>query len=75
MPNYYCKHCGTKYQNLQNMLMSGCSKSPTRKHELYEGSEKSKYTCKYCGVSMQTLQSLVISTCHKSPSKHHEAAL
>ncbi len=73
--NYYCKHCGTKNTSVQALVMNPCNKSPSRKHELYEGSEKSTYVCKYCGTRNNNFQALVMNSCPKSPSNHHEAAL
>lgn len=50
MANFYCKWCGSKYSSVSSLTSSSCSKNPDgKKHELYEGSEKSQYTCKCCG--------------------------
>jgi len=75
MPNYYCKCCGLKSSSVQSLVGNNCPKSPSRKHELYEGSEKSVYACKYCGITKPNIQALVGNPCSKSPSKHHEVAL
>jgi ribosomal protein L37E len=75
MANFYCKHCGSKNTNVKSLTASTCSRSPTKRHELYEGSEKSQYTCKYCGSKNTTLASLTASTCSKSPTKRHSPAL
>jgi DNA-directed RNA polymerase subunit RPC12/RpoP len=75
MPNYYCKYCGIKNTSVQALVGNPCVKSPSRKHELYEGSEKSVYVCKYCGLKNSSFQALVGNTCVKSPSKKHEVAL
>jgi len=75
MANYYCKHCGLKYSDVKTLVSSSCSASPTKRHELYEGAEKSQYTCKYCGMKYSTIRSLVSASCSKSPSKRHVPAL
>jgi len=75
MPNFYCKHCGLRNTSAQALVMNPCPRSPSRKHELYEGSEKSVYICKYCGIKNSSIQALVINPCPHSPSKHHEVAL
>jgi hypothetical protein len=53
----------------------GCIRSPSKKHVLYEGSEKSKYICKYCGMTNNSIAGLTGGGCHKSPTKRHEPAL
>jgi DNA-directed RNA polymerase subunit RPC12/RpoP len=75
MANFYCKHCGAKNSSVQALTSSSCTKSPTKKHELYEGSEKSQYTCKHCGIKNSTIYALTASSCMKSPTKYHEPAL
>ena len=45
----YCICCGMAFSNPRDLLASGCNKSSTKRHVLYEGAEKSVYTCKYCG--------------------------
>jgi len=75
MANFYCKHCGVKHSSVHSLVNSSCTRSPTKKHVLYEGSEKSQYTCKHCGVKHSTLHSLTNSSCMKSPTKKHEPAL
>ena len=49
MAKYYCKWCGQHYSSIQNMSVLKCTKNPdgSKRHELYEGSEKSKYKCKW----------------------------
>jgi DNA-directed RNA polymerase subunit RPC12/RpoP len=71
----YCKHCGIKMPDVRTLTLNSCLKSPSKRHELYEGSEKSKYICKHCGMTMPTIQVLVANTCLKSPTKRHEPAL
>lgn len=75
MANFYCKWCGSKYSSVSSLTNGSCSKSPTRKHELYEGSEKSQYTCKYCGAHYSSISSLTNGSCSKSPNKKHSPAL
>ena len=75
MANFYCKWCGNKYSSVQTLVNGMCPKSPTKKHELYEGSEKSQYTCKYCGNKYSSLQTLTNGMCSKSPTKKHQPAL
>jgi hypothetical protein len=71
----YCKLCGIKMPDVRALTSNFCPKSPSKRHELYEGSEKSKYTCKHCGITMSTIQALVTNSCQKSPTKRHEPAL
>ena len=70
-----CKWCGIKFGNVIAMSNSSCFKSPSKRHELYEGSEKSQYVCKYCGIKFPNLVAMANSGCSKSPSKRHEPAL
>jgi predicted nucleic acid-binding Zn-ribbon protein len=73
--NYYCKWCGVKHPSVSSLTANGCLKSPSKRHELYEGSEKKQYTCKHCGAKHPSISSLVTNGCLKSPSKWHEPAL
>jgi len=75
MANFYCKWCGQKFSSVASLTAGSCLKSPTRKHELYEGSEKSQYTCKYCGQKFSSLPSMFAGSCLKSPTKKHQPAL
>jgi DNA-directed RNA polymerase subunit RPC12/RpoP len=77
MANYYCKWCGQKYSSVLSLTSHSCSKNPNgKKHELYEGSEKSKYTCKWCGQQYSSILSLTSHSCSKNPNgKKHEPAL
>ena len=72
--NFYCKWCGNKYSSVSTLVNGACPKSPRKKHELYEGTEKSKYTCKYCGNKYSSLSTLVNGACPKSPTKKHQPA-
>ena len=75
MANFYCKHCGMKQSSVASLTNNPCLKSPIKKHELYEGSEKSQYTCKHCGMKQSSISSLVNNPCIKSPTKKHVPAL
>ena len=75
MANYYCIHCGVKFNEVRTLTNTSCAKSPSKKHELYEGSEKSQYVCKYCGIKNTTIRALVSASCYKSPTKYHVPAL
>jgi redox-regulated HSP33 family molecular chaperone len=73
---FYCKWCGTSYPSVSSLTASSCLRNPEgKKHELYEGSEKSQYTCKYCGTKYPSLSSLTASSCSKSPHKKHHPAM
>jgi DNA-directed RNA polymerase subunit RPC12/RpoP len=73
--NYYCKWCGTKFPSVFTLTNASCPKSPSKKHELYEGGEKSQYVCKCCGTKFPSIFALTSASCSKSPSKRHEPAL
>ena len=75
MANYYCRHCGNKFTEVRTLTSASCVKSPTKKHELYEGSEKTQYVCKYCGYKSTTIRALVSASCTKSPTRYHVPAL
>lgn len=76
MANFYCKWCGTKHSSVLNLTNNSCSRNPEgKRHELYEGSEKSQYTCKYCGTKHSTILNLTGNSCSKSPNKKHQPAL
>ncbi|NIZ19842.1 hypothetical protein [Entomospira culicis] len=72
--NFYCECCGKKYSNVRDLTSNSCSKSPTKKHVLYEGSEKKQYTCKLCGKMYSNLVDLTSNSCSKSPTKKHVPA-
>jgi DNA-directed RNA polymerase subunit RPC12/RpoP len=76
MANYYCKWCGQKFSSVSGLTANQCSRNPGgKRHELYEGNEKSQYTCKYCGQKFSSLSGLTANQCTKSPSKKHQPAL
>ncbi|MCH5150263.1 MAG: hypothetical protein J1G30_06320 [Spirochaetales bacterium] len=74
---FYCKWCGISYFSIGSMSRGFCSKNPNgKKHELYEGSEKSKFYCKWCGMSYFSISSMSCGFCSKNPSsRNHEPAL
>jgi len=72
----YCKWCGSKYTQVSGLTMGNCNRNPEgKKHELYEGTEKSQYVCKYCGYKSTSISGLCSANCSKSPSKKHSPAL
>lgn len=76
MANFYCKWCGVKYPSVSSLTNGPCIKNPeSKKHALYEGSEKTQYTCKCCGVKYPNIMSLCSGACNKSPTKKHQPAL
>jgi predicted nucleic acid-binding Zn ribbon protein len=72
MPNYYCKYCGTKATNVQNLTAGYCQRHPDGasrgKHALYEGDEKPQYTCKYCGTKAPSISNLTAGACQRHPA-------
>jgi len=72
---YYCKYCDQQFSSVIALTNLGCSRSPTKKHVLYEGTEKSQYICKHCGQKFRGIVNMVNATCHKSPTMKHEPAL
>ncbi|NIZ47138.1 hypothetical protein HCT46_04310 [Spirochaetales bacterium BR208] len=72
--NFYCEYCGTKNSSIAGLVNLSCSKSPTKKHVLYEGTEKSQYACKHCGTKNSSIAGLVSLSCSKSPTKKHVPA-
>ena len=75
MEKFYCKYCGIEYPTVRTLTSAPCTRSPSKKHELYEGSKKSQYTCKHCGIKYPTIRTLTGASCTKSPTKRHEPAL
>ena len=71
MATYTCKYCGTQSSSA-SFAGNSCSKSPHKKHELMNATEKQqRYTCKYCGSSSSSA-SFARNSCSKSPHKSHE---
>jgi hypothetical protein len=69
-----CKYCGSSnFGSLQQLLTSACSKSPTGKHQPYQGSPRRFYVCTYCATESASLTQLVTSPCTKSPRRYHDA--
>ncbi len=78
MANFYCMYCGTKASSVSSLTALSCMRHPSGKgkHQLYEGSEKSKYTCKFCGTSAGSISSLTALSCMRHPNgkgKHQPA--
>ena len=71
----FCKYCGQSFISVSAMTNYSCKKSPSKRHELYEGGEKSQYICKHCGQKFQSLVSMANASCRKSPTTRHEPAL
>jgi hypothetical protein len=77
MAKLQCKWCGTSTSSISSLTANLCSRHPNKgRHELYEGSEKSKYICKYCGMSASSISTLTANNCSRHPNKgKHEPAL
>lgn len=43
MSDVICKHCGMQFGNLKSLTSNFCSKSPTKKHEVFEGGIQKEY--------------------------------
>lgn len=69
---FYCKYCGKCHSSPQALTFGICQKSPTKKHQIYDGSAKPEYVCKFCGIKSRTIQTLTASQCRRSPHKYHE---
>lgn len=68
---YYCKHCGQSFLSVESLTRNTCLRHPDgpgKRHELYEGSEKSSYICKYCGQKFSTIASLTTNKCPRHPN-------
>lgn len=66
----YCKWCGQDFMSVSALSQNWCRNRPEGgnvHHELYEGTEKSRYTCKYCGVQYSSLHSLTHTICKLNP--------
>jgi hypothetical protein len=69
-----CKYCGSSnFGSVQQLLTSTCSKSPTDKHQPYQGASRKFYVCTYCATESASLEQLVTSPCSKSPRRYHDA--
>ena len=77
MAKVQCKGCGSSFSSISSMTVSNCNRHPNKgRHELYEGSEKSKYTCKNCGSGFSSISSMTASNCSRHPNKgRHEPVL
>ncbi|TAE88620.1 MAG: hypothetical protein EAZ81_13465 [Verrucomicrobia bacterium] len=56
---------------MQSLTSGACLRHPLGgnkgKHELYEGSEKSRYHCKYCGNAYSSIAILTAGACLRHP--------
>lgn len=68
---YYCKCCGADFKSIRDLTFNSCSKSSTKKHELFEGGVANKYHCKDCGQDFKSLKDLTFNSCSKSPTRKH----
>jgi hypothetical protein len=74
----YCKWCGQSFPDVRTLAINTCNRNPegSKRHELYEGSEKPQYSCKFCGQTFRTIGDMsVTQTCGRKPNKRHEPAL
>lgn len=71
-PRHICKHCGWSSTNLAQLTVTGCAKSPSKKHEPFEGGIQETYICKHCGWSSSNLAQLTVTGCAKSPTSKHQ---
>ena len=69
--NYYCKYCGSKYQNITSLNSKLCSRHPDGqnmgRHILFEGKENNNYNCKFCGIKYPRISSLTAGLCESHP--------
>lgn len=75
MATYTCKWCGYQSSSPSSATSGSCNKSPHKKHELMNATEKlGKYVCKYCARDSSVPSSVISGTCDKSPhsNKAHE---
>ena len=42
MEKFYCEYCGSEYSSVRSLTGGSCSHSPTKRHVLYEGTEKGR---------------------------------
>ena len=75
MATYTCKWCA-RQSSLPSTVTSGsCDKSPHKKHELMNATEKlGNYVCKYCARVSSVPSTVINGTCSNSPhpNKAHE---
>ena len=69
MANYYCKNCGKRFPSIKSLTHEKCLRSPLGSykgyHELYEGSEKSRYV-------FQSIKSMTAESCLKHPNGNYK---
>ena len=68
---YYCMYCGMDNSSPTGLCRGDCEKSPSGKHQLYNGTKKNKYYCKYCGMDNSSLWDLTHHDCENSPTGSH----
>lgn len=72
MAKCYCKYCGDYASSISSLTSTPCHRHPNGfckgRHELYEGSEKSKYYCKFCGDYASSISGLTSTMCPKHPN-------
>lgn len=69
---YFCKNCGSKFNNMRTMTSTKCPRHPRGSnkgyHQLYEGSIKKIYICKNCGSKFNNLRTMTTAKCPKHPN-------
>ena len=84
---YFCQYCGDSHKELLFLTSGFCSKSPSNRHQLYQGTMRGRQGwdrknfrfygknhhcfCKYCGHCHVTIAMLTNKPCAKSPAGHH----
>ncbi|MCF8255795.1 MAG: SH3 domain-containing protein [Bacteroidia bacterium] len=68
---YLCKYCGHESSELKYLTASSCLKSPTGKHQPFEGGIQDNYICMDCGHVSSELKYLTASSCVRSPTGRH----
>lgn len=69
---FYCKYCGYEYKDVRVLLNLSCSKSPAKKHIVYDGNNTDPFIYRHCGTSHNKANVLLTLSCAKSPTKKHE---
>ncbi len=68
---YLCKYCGHESSALKYLTASSCVRSPSGKHQPFEGGVQDNYICMDCGHESPSLISLTGSSCVRSPTGKH----
>jgi protein-arginine kinase activator protein McsA len=69
---FYCKCCGQSFNDFWSIANLPCNNSPTKKHQVYEGTETGPYHCICCGQSFNDFWSIANIPCNNSPTKKHQ---